>query len=46
MVHETSVNVDGAIVAKVTKRAKIALFGNVVAVSVSVKMAEELAMSN
>ena len=39
-----SVNVDGAVIAKVTKRAKIALLGNVIALSDPVKMAEELAM--
>ncbi|MBM3941344.1 MAG: LLM class flavin-dependent oxidoreductase [SAR202 cluster bacterium] len=39
-----SVNIDGAVIAKVTKRAKIALLGNVIALNDPVKMAEELAM--
>ena len=39
-----SANVDGAVIAKVTKRAKIALLGNVIALNDPVKMAEELAM--
>ena len=39
-----SVNVDAAIIAKVTKQVKIALLGNVIALSDPVKMAEELAM--
>ncbi|MBQ11619.1 MAG: LLM class flavin-dependent oxidoreductase [Planctomyces sp.] len=39
-----SVNVDAAVIAKVTKKTKIALLGNVIAVNDPVKMAEELAM--
>ena len=39
-----SVNVDAAVIAKVTKRCKIAMLGNVIAVNDPVKMAEEIAM--
>ena len=39
-----SVNVDAAVIAKVTKRAKIAMLGNVIATTDPVRMAEEIAM--
>ncbi len=39
-----SINVDAAIIAKVTKRVKIALMGNLIALNDPIKMAEELAM--
>ena len=39
-----SVNVDAAVIAKVTSRVKIAMLGNVIALSDPVKMAEEIAM--
>jgi alkanesulfonate monooxygenase SsuD/methylene tetrahydromethanopterin reductase-like flavin-dependent oxidoreductase (luciferase family) len=39
-----SVNVDAAVIAKVTKRVKIAMLGNVIALNDPVKMAEEIAM--
>lgn len=39
-----SVNVDAAVISKVTSRAKIAMLGNVIAVNDPVKMAEEIAM--
>ena len=39
-----SINIDAAVIAKVTKRVKISLLGNVIALSDPVKMAEELAM--
>jgi len=39
-----SVNIDAAVLCKVTKRAKIAMLGNVIAVNDPVKMAEEIAM--
>ena len=39
-----SVNIDAAVICKVTKRAKIAMLGNVIAVNDPVKMAEEIAM--
>ena len=39
-----SVNVDAAVIAKVTKRCKIAMLGNVIALNDPVKMAEEIAM--
>jgi alkanesulfonate monooxygenase SsuD/methylene tetrahydromethanopterin reductase-like flavin-dependent oxidoreductase (luciferase family) len=39
-----SVNVDAAVISKVTKRAKIAMLGNVIALNDPVKMAEEIAM--
>ena len=39
-----SVNVDAAVITQRTKRAKIAMLGNVIAVNDPVKMAEEIAM--
>ena len=39
-----SVNLDAAVISKVTKRAKIAILGNVIAVNDPVRMAEEIAM--
>ena len=39
-----SVNIDAAVPCKVTKRAKIAMLGNVIALNDPVKMAEEIAM--
>ncbi len=39
-----SVNLDAAVIAKVTKRAKIAILGNVIAINDPVRMAEEIAM--
>ena len=39
-----SVNVDAAVIAKVTKNVKIAMLGNVIALNDPVKMAEEIAM--
>ena len=39
-----SVNLDAAVIAKVTKRAKIAILGNVIAVNDPIRMAEEIAM--
>ena len=39
-----SVNVDAAVIAKVTSRVKIAMLGNVIALSDPVRMAEEIAM--
>jgi alkanesulfonate monooxygenase SsuD/methylene tetrahydromethanopterin reductase-like flavin-dependent oxidoreductase (luciferase family) len=39
-----SVNVDAAVISKVTKRTKIAMLGNVIALNDPVKMAEEIAM--
>ncbi|MCH8745073.1 MAG: LLM class flavin-dependent oxidoreductase, partial [Chloroflexi bacterium] len=39
-----SVNIDAAVLTKVTKRCKIAMLGNVIAVNDPVKMAEEIAM--
>ena len=39
-----AVNLDAAVIAKVTKRAKIAILGNVIAVNDPVRMAEEIAM--
>ena len=39
-----SVNLDAAVIAKVTKKVKIAILGNVIAVSDPVRMAEEIAM--
>ncbi len=39
-----SVNIDAAVIAKVTKRVKIAMLGNVIALNDPVKMAEEIAM--
>ena len=42
--HEALVNVDAAVIAKVTKKTKIAMLGNVIALNDPVKMAEEIAM--
>jgi alkanesulfonate monooxygenase SsuD/methylene tetrahydromethanopterin reductase-like flavin-dependent oxidoreductase (luciferase family) len=39
-----SVNIDAAVICKVTKKAKIAILGNVIAVNDPVRMAEEIAM--
>ena len=39
-----SVNVDAAVIAKMTKRVKIAMLGNVIATTDPVRMAEEIAM--
>ncbi len=39
-----AVNLDAAVIAKVTKKAKIAILGNVIAVNDPVRMAEEIAM--
>ena len=39
-----SVNIDAVVISKVTKRAKIAMLGNVIAVNHPVKMAGEIAM--
>ena len=39
-----SVNLDAAVIAKVTKRAQIAILGNVIAINDPVRMAEEIAM--
>jgi alkanesulfonate monooxygenase SsuD/methylene tetrahydromethanopterin reductase-like flavin-dependent oxidoreductase (luciferase family) len=39
-----SVNLDAAVIAKVTKKAKIAILGNVIAINDPIKMAEEIAM--
>ena len=39
-----SVNLDAAVIAKVTKKVKIAMLGNVIAVTDPVRMAEEIAM--
>lgn len=39
-----SVNLDAAVISKVTKRAKIAILGNVIAINDPVRMAEEIAM--
>ena len=39
-----SVNLDAAVISKVTKRAKIAILGNVIAVNDPIRMAEEIAM--
>src|SRR5712691_4340065 len=38
------VNLDAAVIAKLTKRAKIAILGNVIAINDPVRMAEEIAM--
>jgi alkanesulfonate monooxygenase SsuD/methylene tetrahydromethanopterin reductase-like flavin-dependent oxidoreductase (luciferase family) len=38
------VNLDAAVISKVTKRAKIAILGNVIAVNDPIRMAEEIAM--
>ena len=39
-----SVNLDAAVIAKVTKRGRIAILGNVIAINDPIKMAEEIAM--
>ena len=39
-----AVNLDAAVIAKVTKKAKIAILGNVIAVNDPIRMAEEIAM--
>ena len=39
-----SANLDAAVIAKVTKKAKIAILGNVIAINDPIRMAEELAM--
>ena len=39
-----AVNLDAAVLTKVTKRAKIAILGNVIAVNDPIRMAEEVAM--
>ena len=39
-----AVNLDGAVIAKVTKTVKIAILGNVIAVNDPIRMAEEIAM--
>jgi alkanesulfonate monooxygenase SsuD/methylene tetrahydromethanopterin reductase-like flavin-dependent oxidoreductase (luciferase family) len=39
-----AVNLDAAVIAKVTRRAKIAILGNVIAVNDPIRMAEEIAM--
>ena len=39
-----AVNLDAAVIAKVTKRAKIAILGNVIAINDPIRMAEEIAM--
>jgi alkanesulfonate monooxygenase SsuD/methylene tetrahydromethanopterin reductase-like flavin-dependent oxidoreductase (luciferase family) len=39
-----SVNLDAAVIAKVTRKAKIAILGNVIAINDPVRMAEEIAM--
>src|SRR3989441_9599884 len=39
-----SVNLDAAVIAKVTKKAKIAILGNVIAVNDPIRMAEAIAM--
>src|SRR5215471_4591830 len=39
-----SVNLDAAVISKVTKKAKIAILGNVIAINDPVRMAEEIAM--
>ena len=39
-----SVNLDAAVISKVTKRAKIAILGNVIAINDPIRMAEEIAM--
>jgi alkanesulfonate monooxygenase SsuD/methylene tetrahydromethanopterin reductase-like flavin-dependent oxidoreductase (luciferase family) len=38
------VNLDAAVISKVTKKAKIAILGNVMAINDPVRMAEEIAM--
>ena len=39
-----AVNLDAAVISKVTKRAKIAILGNVIAINDPIRMAEEIAM--
>ena len=39
-----SVNLDAAVICKVTKKARIAILGNVIAINNPIKMAEEIAM--
>ena len=39
-----AVNIDAAVIAKVTRKAKIAILGNVIAVNDPIRMAEEIAM--
>ncbi len=39
-----SVNLDAAVIAKLTKKAKIAILGNVIAINDPIRMAEEIAM--
>ncbi len=39
-----SVNLDAAVIAKVTKKVKIAILGNVIAINDPIRMAEEIAM--
>ena len=39
-----SVNLDAAVIAKVTRQAKIAILGNVIAINDPIRMAEEIAM--
>ena len=39
-----AVNLDATVIAKVTKRAKIAILGNVIAINDPIRMAEEIAM--
>ena len=39
-----AVNLDAAVIAKITKRAKIAILGNVIAINDPIRMAEEIAM--
>ena len=39
-----SVNLDAAVIAKLTKKAKTAILGNVIAINDPVRMAEEIAM--
>ena len=39
-----SVNLDAAVIAKLTKKVKIAILGNVIAINNPIKMAEEIAM--
>ena len=39
-----AVNLDAAVIAKITKKAKIAILGNVIAVNDPIRMAEEIAM--
>ena len=41
---KSAINLDGAVIAKVTKNVKIALLGNIIAITDPVRMAEEIAM--